>query len=110
PTDQEIHAWYDAHRGEYGQAGRVTFRHVFFDRARRGDDGARDAAEQAATQAAGHDVEIAQALRGDPFVMGTRLAAQGPNDLAKTFGPAFADQVLALPEGAWSAPVQSTYG
>lgn len=110
PTPGEIESWFSSHARDYQQAARVSLRHVFFDRVRRGDDGARRAAESAAVAATGHGREIAATLGGDPFVMGGELNAQGRNDLIKFFGAAFADDALALPEGAWSAPLESTFG
>jgi len=110
PTDEELEAWYAAHSGEFGQAERVTLRHVFFDRGRRGADGARQAAEDALRKSVGQGPEAAAALGGDLFVMGKRLAGQGPGDLEKFFGPAFARQVLSLPSGRWEGPVESSYG
>lgn len=110
PTDEELAAWYAQHGGEFGQAGRVTLRHVFFDRGRRGADGARRAAEDALRKSLGQGPEVAAALGGDPFVMGKRLVGQGPGDLEKFFGPAFATQVLGMPSGHWEGPAESSYG
>lgn len=110
PTDAELEAWYAQHGSEFGQAERVTLRHVFFDRGRRGADDARQAADEAARKAVGQGPEAAAALGGDPFVMGKRLAGQGPVDLEKFFGPAFAKDVLTMPAGSWQGPVESAYG
>ncbi len=110
PDEDELHAWYEQHDAEYRQAERVTLRHVFFARGSRGDEEARTAAEAAALLARGHGVEIAPALGGDPFVAGSTLMAQGRQDLAKLFGPGFADEALSLPQGTWSGPTASTYG
>jgi len=110
PTEEELRAWYEAHPADYAQAARVSFRHVYFNRTRRGADDAREAAAQAAATTAGHDVSIAASLHGDPFLLGGELAAQGPDDLLKVFGPKFAAEVVMLPEGRWSAPVESTFG
>lgn len=110
PTDEELAAWYDEHRDEYAQAGRVSLRHVFFDRGRRGDEEARRAAETSAIVAEGHGGEIASALGGDPFVMGKTLAGQNRADLAKVFGPAFAEEVVSMSAGRWRGPVESAYG
>lgn len=110
PTEQEIAAWYDAHRSDYAQAERVSLRHVFFDKTRRGADGAREAAAAAARNAEGHDREVASSLGGDPFVMGSVLAAQGRGDLTKFFGTRFATEALLLPVGVWSGPLESTFG
>jgi len=110
PSEEELAAWYAAHKGEFGQAARVTFRHVFFERGRRGADAARRAAEDAIGKAVGQGAEAAAALGGDPFLMGKRLVAQGPTDLDKFFGPAFSKQVLSMPAGSWQGPVESAYG
>ena len=110
PSDEQLRRWFDAHQRQYGQAARVTFRHVFFDKGRRGADGAKQAADEAALQVVDHGAEIASAVRGDPFVMGSDLPAQGKNDLMKLFGPKFAEEVPSLPEKKWSGPVESTYG
>jgi peptidyl-prolyl cis-trans isomerase C len=88
----------------------VTLRQAFFDRGRRGADGARRAAEDALRKAFGQGAEVAAALGGDPFVMGKRLVAQGALDLDKFFGPNFSRQALSLPQGSWEGPLESVYG
>jgi len=110
PSDDELRAWYADHGTEYQQAERVTLRQVFFARSGRGDDGAKAAAEAAASRARGHGAEIAGELGGDPFVMGGILKAQGRADLSKIFGAGFADEALSLPAGQWSGPIRSAYG
>lgn len=110
PTDEELAAWYAEHGREYQQAERVTLRHVFFDRGRRSAEGAEQAAAAAAILASDHGAGFAADLGGDPFVMGNQLAAQGRGDLTKFFGPTFADEALSMPEGVWSAPIESAYG
>lgn len=110
PTEQELAQWYAQHGADFGQAARVTLRHAYFDRARRGVDGARRAAEEAVRDAAGHGAEALSTLGGDPFLMGKRLVAQGPVDLDKFFGPAFSKQVLSLEAGTWQGPIESAYG
>lgn len=110
PTEEELAAWYAEHRGDYGQAERVTLSHVFFDRQRRGNDGAKKAAEEAAIKATGQGADVSAALGGDPFVMGKHLAGQGPNDLEKFFGPGFAREALTMPALSWQGPVESVYG
>ena len=42
--------------------------------------------------------------------MGPELRAGSRADLTKFFGPAFADAALSLPVGAWTRPIESTYG
>jgi peptidyl-prolyl cis-trans isomerase C len=107
PTDAELAAWYATNSGKYAQASRVTLRHAFFDGTRRGDDGARGAAEEEAASLA---ADPSRKPAGDPFVMGPRLAGQGAKDLVKFFGPGFADRALLAPQGQWHGPVQSSFG
>ncbi len=110
PTDAELAAWYERHQGEFGRAERVTFRHVFFDRTRRGADGARQAAEDALRKAVGQGAEAQAALGGDPFLLGKRLAGQSPADLEKLFGGVFPATLPTLPSGSWQGPLESAYG
>ena len=110
PSEEDLASWFSANSDQFAQAGRVTIRHVYFDRERRGDEAARIAAEEAAQKAAGHGLEAEEMLRGDPFVMGKRLAGQGQNDLQKFFGPEFANQAVSLPAGSWQGPLESTFG
>lgn len=109
-TEAELAAWYELHKGEFGLAERVTFRHVYFERDRRGADAARQAAENALTKSIGQGAEAEAALGGDPFLMGKRLVSQGPSDLVKFFGPNFSRQVLSMSAGSWAGPVESAYG
>jgi peptidyl-prolyl cis-trans isomerase C len=107
PSDAQLAAWYEANSAKYAQASRVTLRHAFFDRTRRGDDAARGAAEEEAASLA---ADPTRKPAGDPFVMGPRLAGQGAKDLVKFFGPAFAERALVTPVGQWQGPVQSAFG
>jgi len=110
PSDEELAAWYELHKNDFGQAGRVTFRQVFFDRSRRGADAARQAAEDALLKALGQGAEAQAALGGDPFLMGARLVSQGGNDLDKFFGATFSRPVLSMSAGSWQGPIESAYG
>ena len=110
PTERQLADWYRAHIADYQQAERVTLRQVYFDRGRRGAEGARQAAEVAAARAAGRAAEVASWLGGDPFVVGNELRSQGRADLTKLFGSSFVDEVFSMPAGSWKGPVESAYG
>ncbi|MFN2424878.1 MAG: peptidyl-prolyl cis-trans isomerase [Candidatus Binatia bacterium] len=109
-TDEELEAWYAEHKNDFGQAARVTFRHVYFDRGRRGAEAAKQAAEDALLKSTGQGAEVEAALGGDPFLIGKRLHAQSPADLEKYFGAAFSKQVRSMTTGTWQGPVESAYG
>jgi parvulin-like peptidyl-prolyl isomerase len=38
------------------------------------------------------------------------LRSRSERDLARTFGPEFAERVFALPAGSWQGPIASAYG
>jgi len=107
PTEAELVAYYEQHRDRFAQPQRVSMQHVYFDSSRRGADDARVRAEAAAVAA-----ENGEAFeRGDPFVMGSRLAAQSEQDLAKLFGVEFARSVFSSADGSqWQGPLRSSYG
>lgn len=134
PTDDELRAWYEQHRDEFGMPERVSFWHVFVARdAVRGaapqqiatgadahgdvmrEAGATaDAAVRAATLLARFASEATPprdaARAGDAFAVPAHLVAQARPQIEKLFGPAFADAVLALPARRWSGPIASAHG
>jgi hypothetical protein len=106
PRDAELQAYLAAHADRYRAPARIDLTHVFISRDRHGDgaDGVASALRQQLV--AGGD----PAALGDPFLRGRELRAQSEQDLAGTFGPAFARAAADLPLGDWSQPVTSSYG
>jgi hypothetical protein len=106
PSDAELEAYLAAHADRYRAPARIDLTHVFVSRDRHGDgaDGVASALRE--QLAAGGD----PAALGDPFLRGRELRAQSEQDLAGTFGPAFARAATELPVGEWSRPVTSSYG
>lgn len=90
-SDAEVRDYVSAHSERYGAPRRVSFQHVFLDRARK------------------HDLSV-RPVRGDPFLLGPEFHAQSEADIARLFGATFASAVMALPAGEWSAPIESPYG
>lgn len=105
PTDAELEAWLAA-RPEVRTPGRVTFEHLFFSRDRRGEVAREDAAVVLLALQDGTRVEG----KGDPFVHGKRAVARSEADLAAQYGASFARAALEAPEGAWSGPLESSFG
>jgi hypothetical protein len=106
PTDAELQAYLDAHASRYASPPRVSFTHVFVSTQRAGDRAGGEIEALRTQLEGGAD----PATLGDPFLRGRdfRLHAQG--ELASIFGAAFAADVMALPEGVWSAPLRSSFG
>jgi len=106
PTDADLEAYLAAHRQRYSVGDRVSLTHVFFTPYRPDDDVEARATDARAQLVAGID----PTTLGDPFVRGRDFVLETEPELAAVFGPAFASAVMALPVGAWSAPIRSSYG
>jgi hypothetical protein len=106
PTDAELQAYLDAHASRYASPPRVSFTHVFVSTQHAGDRAASEIDAFRTQLDAGAD----PATLGDPFLRGRELRLHAQGELASIFGAAFAADVMALPEGVWSAPLRSTFG
>jgi hypothetical protein len=106
PTDAELQAYLAAHMARYASPPRVSFTHVFVSAQRAG---ARIGSEAEALRTQ-LDAGADPATLGDPFLRGREFRLHAQGELATIFGAPFAADVMALPEGAWSAPIRSTFG
>lgn len=88
----------------------VRISHVYLDTGRRGEALARDARRLLARLRAGRISPQTAPELGDPFFPGHHPALAARGELAKTYGPELAADVMRLPVGAWSGPVRSAYG
>jgi hypothetical protein len=107
PTPAELREWFKAHPERFTLPPRVSFRHVYFSFDKRGAQ-ARETAAAAVKQLA-RNPRIAPDV-GDPFMFQDIYAERTPDQVAKEFGPAFAQSLFKLPAGAWQGPVESGYG
>lgn len=112
PTPEELRTWFREHADEFAQPPRRTFRHVYFSPDRRGGPGgAESAARRAHATLDGVAIDAPEvAGAGDPFMGQDRYPERTPNDVAKDFGPAFADALFAVPPGSWQGPIASGFG
>jgi hypothetical protein len=110
PTEAELLGYMQRHPELFTRPARAKISHVFLSRDRRGNALAADAeALLARLVRDGVGVEAAREL-GDPFLISIDLAPRSERELAKVFGPEFAERALALPTARWSGPVASAYG
>ena len=110
PTDEELAAYFDAHRDRYQQPALYTFTQVFIDPDKRGDATLVDAeAIKASLIARGDAIENAGAL-GDDFMLQSYYPEKDPLEIRKLFGSGFADSLVELSPGQWHGPVLSGYG
>ncbi len=110
PTTEELRTWLAANPQRFALPGRVTFRHVYFSPDRRGARAHADAVT-ALEQLAGTPMDSPAAKKlGDPFMFEEYLADRSSEQLAKDFGPSFAQALFGLAPGSWQGPVESGYG
>jgi peptidyl-prolyl cis-trans isomerase C len=110
PTADELQAWFVKNAERFTLPARATFRHLYFSPDRRGarahDDAARALGKLAGTSADSPDA----AALADRFMFQDYYADRAFDDVAKTFGPPFAQALFAGTAGAWAGPIQSGYG
>jgi parvulin-like peptidyl-prolyl isomerase len=110
PTEAELAAYLERHPERFSSPPRVSFSHVFFDPAKRGDSAESDARTLLARLgAAGGGAEAGVGL-GDPFPAPRDEGLRSERELAKLFGPEFAAGVMALDPGGWKGPLPSSQG
>jgi hypothetical protein len=106
PDDAALRKFFEENAARYARAARVTFRHVFFSKERRGAMLDADARAALAALAKGASEETI----GDPFLREHEFADANADDIAAALGRDFAEKVTAMPAGEWRGPVASSYG
>jgi len=110
PTEEELVAYFEAHKDRYQQPTLYTFTQVFIDPDKRGDATLTDAeAIKATLVARGDAIEDAGAL-GDGFMLQNYYPGIAPFEIQRNFGSGFAKALLELSPGRWHGPVLSGYG
>jgi len=100
PSDAELSAYLASHRARWTEPARVRATQLYF--------ATRERAESVAARL---PPDPADALElGEPLPFAARLPALSHAELARELGSAFADAAFALAPGAWSAPLESSYG
>lgn len=106
PADAVVREFFEKNAARYAKAGRVSFRHVYFKKEKRGAGTEAAAIEALGALAKGASDET----MGDPFLHGFEFVERERDDVIAAFGREFAEKLAALPTGEWSGPVESSYG
>jgi len=109
PTEAELNAYLQAHRGAFRLEPRFTFRQVYLNPEKHGENVSRDAAQLLAQLKPAGEESDASAL-GDSFLLERTFAAVPGSEVAKQFGEKFAAELAKLPPGQWQGPIESGYG
>jgi peptidyl-prolyl cis-trans isomerase C len=106
PDEAMLRKFFEQNAARYAKAARVSFRHVYFSKDRRGERLDADAREALVLLSRGENEETV----GDPFLREHEFADADETDIASALGREFAAQVVTLPAGEWRGPIASSYG
>jgi hypothetical protein len=109
PTEPQLAAYFAEHGERYQTPSRLSFVHVYFSTAKRGQRAQRDAKNELARLRAGVPASAAEEM-GDMFLLDYAYKEVVPADIEKVFGKGFAEEVVKLPELQWHGPIVSGYG
>jgi len=110
PSTDELRTWFESNTDRFALPGRVTFRHLYFSPDRRGPRAYADATS-ALARLAGEPEDSGRAVSlADPFMFQEYYADRTSEQLAKEFGPQFAQVVVRQTPGSWQGPIESGYG
>jgi peptidyl-prolyl cis-trans isomerase C len=110
PSREELEAWFAQNAARFELPPRASFRHLYFSPDRRGARAGVDAAQALGTLAGQPADAPAAAALADPFMFQEFYGDRTPEQLAKVFGPTFAQALFLLRPGAWQGPIESGYG
>lgn len=105
PGDDVLRAYLQQHPERFRIEPQLSFQQVYLNPDRRTDPAA-DARQLLADLQAG----AAPEALGDPTMLPGEQTAVSRSEVARTFGEAFAQEVMALEPGAWAGPVYSGLG
>ena len=110
PATPELRAWFGANAEKFALPGRISFRQIYFSPDQRGAR-ARDDAVAALKQLAGKPIDSPLAASvGDSTMLQDYYGDRSSEQLAKDFGPVFAQAALLITPGSWQGPIESGFG
>jgi hypothetical protein len=115
PGEEELEEYLASHARDFREPEQVRISQVFLSGDRRGSTLEGDAAlvltrlrERAAGGKLLPDAELRQL--SDPLPLATGVPMRSQDQLARTFGGDFAQEVVVLADRSWQGPVPSSYG
>ena len=110
PTRDELKAWFEKSSGRFALPPRASFRHLYFSPDRRGARAREDAARALDTLRGKPATAQEGAELADPFMFQDYYGDRSFEEMAKLFGPRFAQALLQQQSGSWQGPIESGYG
>jgi peptidyl-prolyl cis-trans isomerase C len=110
PKPEELSVWFAKNAQRFALSPRASFRHLYFSGDRRGQR-AREEAARAVHTLVGKPGEWPGAAKlADRFMFQDFYPDRSFEQLAKDFGPGFAQALFQLTPGSWQGPIESGYG
>jgi peptidyl-prolyl cis-trans isomerase C len=110
PTTEELRAWFEAHGNLFALPPRVSFRHLYFSNDRQAGKARNDAGMALAQITQEPQDSVRADALPEPFMFQDYYGDRTPQEIAREFGPDFAQAVMKLAPGSWQGPVESGYG
>lgn len=111
PSEDELLVWYAENEERFSLPPRASFRHLYFSQDARSADGARETAAEVLPTLAGlgpDDPRLPDVA--DRFMFRDYYGGRTPAEIAKEFGPTFAEELFAQTSARWVGPIRSGYG
>jgi hypothetical protein len=108
PTEAELAEYLQNHSEGFRTSPRLTFRQVFFDPARHGEDLPKIVNELVVTLRTDKSVDARE--QGDRTLLEFRSEDVSQREIANLFGDQFADALVDCEPGTWHGPIESAYG
>jgi hypothetical protein len=109
PAEEQLETYLSEHADAFRVPSRLSFRQIYFNQDRRGEQVTRDA-ESLLARLNGADSEVDTAGFGDSLMLPGKYDQISEIDVARDFGSGFAVALAELPVGRWSGPVESGFG
>jgi peptidyl-prolyl cis-trans isomerase C len=110
PTAAELQAWFEKHSVRFALPARATFRLLYFSPDKRGQHAGDDAAKALGKLRGQPENSPVTASLADRFMFQDYYPDRTPDQLAKDFGPKFAQALFKLKIGSWQGPIESGLG
>ena len=110
PTREELKAWFEKNSERFALSPRDSFRHLYFSPDRRWAQAREDAAH-ALDKLRGKPASAQEgAALADRFMFQDYYGDRSFAEMARLFGPRFAETLLQQQPGSWQGPIESGYG
>ena len=109
PTEEQLQQYLQAHANSFRGERQFTFSQVYLDPQKHGENLSRDINQLLAQlRLAGSRPDLSKL--GDSLLLEQSFEAVSVGEVSKQFGEKFAANLVELPVGEWSGPIESGYG